>query len=547
MTLTYERAYSALIAVDGNVKAAAMMLRNDGYSFDDKTLRAYAKQRKAAPFVPIDHPLVQADMAKLEERVMPLIGGELRSPASRRAKTTARTLVFTCAQNNTRLHEDFWQSLMHFVQHKNAELHVAQITYNKKTMSAGLSKPGTEKASDNDDLWYDDRIVPYISDQSVEITPSLIWCGELNILPTRVNPLSTLHTYTRDASGIVPHVKMAMDSIAVMHGQNPRFMFSTGAVTQRNYIQKAAGQVAEFHHVFGALVVEIEGDKWWVRQINADHEGVFYDKTTRYSPGGVSTGWNVKCMVHGDIHIGKRDDAILEPVFARGGVVDQLRPEQQFFHDIVDFTPRNHHNIKDPHFGWTKEAQVPVEQEFIEARRLLYRANRPWSTMNVVVSNHDTAIGQWLRNVVAFNDPLNARFWLECNLHVANAYAVGRKPHPFGYALNCAQHPSYRMVDEDDSVKIDDIEYGLHGHLGPNGARGSPRNLKVIGKAFTAHTHSAGIVEGVYTVGVYGKLDMGYNKGPSSWSHTFGVTYQNGKRALYTFSGNEPWRNFDYA
>ena len=518
-------------------------LRGLGYKFDDKRLRMMLASEEDNQR---DYGNMTVEVVQVSpEPAAPIIGGELRSPASRRAKTTARTLVFTCAQNNTRLHEDFWQSLMHFVQHKNAELHVAQITYNKKTMSAGLSKPGTEKASDNDDLWYDDRIVPYISDQSVEITPSLIWCGELNILPTRVNPLSTLHTYTRDASGIVPHVKMAMDSIAVMHGQNPRFMFSTGAVTQRNYIQKAAGQVAEFHHVFGALVVEIEGDKWWVRQINADHEGVFYDKTTRYSPGGVSTGWNVKCMVHGDIHIGKRDDTILEPVFARGGVVDQLRPEQQFFHDIVDFTPRNHHNIKDPHFNWGKEAQTPVDQEFHEARMLLKRAQRKWSKLNVVVSNHDTAISHWLKNTAAFNDTLNVNFWLRMNLYVSSCLAAGQKPHPFEQAL--AAWPYSTLVDEDDSVKIDDIEYGLHGHLGPNGARGSPRNLKVIGKAFTAHTHSAGIVEGVYTVGVYGKLDMGYNKGPSSWSHTFGVTYQNGKRALYTFSGNEPWRNFDYA
>lgn len=476
----------------------------------------------------------------------PVIGGELRSPEHRRVKTTARTLVFTCAQNNTKLHENFWKSLMHLVEYKNAELHVARITYNKSGMAAGMAKPGSEKASDKQDLWYDERIVPYISDQSVEITPELIWCGELNILPTRVNPLSTLHTYTRKASGIVPHVKMAMDSIPSMHGSMPRFMYSTGAVTMRNYIQKAAGQVAEFHHVFGALIVEVDGDDWWVRQINADHEGVFYDKTTRYSPEGISHGWNVEAMVHGDIHIGKKDMTILDAVFDRGGVVDQLRPQHQFFHDIVDFTPRNHHNIKDVHFGWSAEAQVPVEQEFKEANTLLEVAARPWTTPHVVVSNHDQAINHWLKNTAGFADPINRHFWLDINLYVSNAMRQGRKPHPFFYALSNGGYAKYSTIDEDESVVLSDIEYGLHGHLGPNGARGAPRNLKVIGKAFTAHTHSAGIIEGVYTVGVYGKLDMGYNKGPSSWSHTFGVTYANGKRALYTFRGHKPWRSFDH-
>ena len=86
------------------------------------------------------------------------------------------------------------------------------------------------------------------------------------------------------------------------------------------------------------------------------------------------------------------------------------------------------------------------------------------------------------------------------------------------------------------------IQHGLHGHLGPNGARGNPKNLRVIGKANTAHTHAAGIVEGVYTAGVFGELDMSYNKGPSSWSHSFILTYPNGKRTIVTFKDGRAWR-----
>ncbi len=483
-----------------------------------------------------------------EEDAAPEVAGELRSPAARRARTNATTLVFTCAQNNTKLHEKFWQSLMHFVDYKEAELHVARITYSKAGIVAGSQKPGSKKASDNDEMWWDHRIVPYISDQSVQITDSLIWCGELNILPTVVNPLSTLQTYTRRASGIVPHVKMAMQSTPVMKGEQPRFMYTTGTVTQRNYIQRAAGQVAEFHHVFGALIVEIESDgQWWVRQLNADEEGIFYDKTTRYSPQGVSHGWPVEAMVHGDIHVGKKEQRILDAMFAGGGVVDQLRPAQQFFHDIVDFTPRNHHNIGDAHFRWSKAAQVPVAQEFLEAAHVLWSADRPFSQLHVVLSNHDVAINHWLKNTTAFYDPMNVQMWLDTNLYVANNAALGRKSEPFIYALTKHQLPKgTHFIQEDDSFELMGVEYGVHGHLGPNGARGSPRNLRTIGKAFTAHTHSAGIVEGVYTVGVFGKLDMDYNMGPSSWSHTFGVMYANGKRALYSFNNFEPWRNFEH-
>jgi len=57
----------------------------------------------------------------------------------------------------------------------------------------------------------------------------------------------------------------------------------------------------------------------------------------------------------------------------------------------------------------------------------------------------------------------------------------------------------------------------------------------------TGHTHSTGIIDGVYTAGVHGKLDMDYNKGPSSWSHSHVITYPNGKRAIITIKDGK-WR-----
>jgi hypothetical protein len=51
-------------------------------------------------------------------------------------------------------------------------------------------------------------------------------------------------------------------------------------------------------------------------------------------------------------------------------------------------------------------------------------------------------------------------------------------------------------------------------------------------KSITGHTHSPGITDGNMTVGVSGGLDMGYNKGLSSWLHAHGLTQPNGKRQL---------------
>jgi hypothetical protein len=374
------------------------------------------------------------------------------------------------------------------------------------------------------------------------------------VLPTRISPLSSFKGYTRRASGIIPHVKMAMESVPTMKNDRAKFLYTTGTVTARNYIQKSTGQVADFHHVFGALVVEVDDrGNWWARQLNADASGGFYDLDTYWHQAGprqLNTE-PVAAITHGDIHWAKVDFAVLETVFGADGVVDQLRPEVQFFHDTIDFTARNHHNIKDPHFLHEMHLKGTdnVQQEFKEVGEFLNTvAFRPWSKHVIVVSNHDQAIEHWLRNSAAMYDPVNARFWHEMNADCYINRERGIKARPFTTALRAHLQPHFlfksTFVQEDDSyVLLDEIECGLHGHLGPNGARGNPKNLRTVGKANTAHTHSAGITEGVYTAGVYGKLDMGYNRGLSSWSHSLIVTYSNAKRAILTIREGRAWRD----
>lgn len=46
---------------------------------------------------------------------------------------------------------------------------------------------------------------------------------------------------------------------------------------------------------------------------------------------------------------------------------------------------------------------------------------------------------------------------------------------------------------------------------------------------------------GVYQVGTSSRLNLPYAKGPSSWSHTFCITYKNGKRTLCTIWKGKPW------
>ena len=481
----------------------------------------------------------------------PLSGGELKAPDEKRGMLLGNRFVFTAAQNNTELHEGFWFALQQFCKEQKAQLVVSRFTYNK----AGWQKHGgvSSDEQENDSIWYDPRIEPFVIDEQVKVAPGLVFCGELDILPTASLPLATLHNYTGPNSGIVPHAKVHMESHATMKHHDAKFMYTTGACTLRNYIQRKAGQVATFHHVFGALLVEIDDEgNWFARQLMADDTGAFYDLNTRYDQWGFGQDRfeSVPVIVTlGDVHIEKMDHTALACAL---DMLDYIKPKHVFLHDLIDFEARNHHNIKDTHFLAKKHFQgIESVKANIEAgaRFIGGLASRyPSTKLHVVRSNHDQAFERWLKDHSAAADPANAGYWHMCNAAVFECIEKGQSFDVFVWAMQNIAHQNdinigkVHWVQEDESVIIYDIEHGMHGHRGVNGAKGNPRAFRQLGrKANTGHTHSAGILDGVWTAGVLGSLDMDYNAGPSSWSHSHIITYPNGKRCMITQKGNK-WR-----
>jgi hypothetical protein len=228
-------------------------------------------------------------------------------------------------------------------------------------------------------------------------------------------------------------------------------------------------------------------------------------------------------------------------------MLDVLRPKEQHVHDLLDFYARNHHDRKDPHrmFRRHVEGKDRVEDEVEEAARVLMEIDRPWCRTVVVDSNHDQAMSRWLRESDYREDPLNAVFFLRAQLAQYEALAArDDRFHLLEWALRRYGAPErVRFLREDEShVICGDIECGMHGHLGPNGGKGSPQALARMGRrANTGHTHSAAIFEGLYVAGTSSKLRLGYTAGPGSWSHSHVITYPNGKRAIVTmYSGK--WR-----
>lgn len=456
-----------------------------------------------------------------------LLSGGSESPKSKNIKKlSGGCFVFTSAQNNTDVHSPFLAALKNYCSRNKAQLVIGQFVYNKNGFQNGVL--------DSEDIYYDPAIVPYCMPGQLRVAPGLVWCA-LNILPTAKYPLSGLEQYTGADSCIVPHAKIALESVATAKHLPAKMMYSTGCVTLHNYIAKKTGQLAESSHCYGALIVENDGENWYARQVQTDETGSFQDLLTVYHPDGTVTDGTITAINWGDIHAEKSDPDILETCYQ---LARELKPEYQIFHDLFDMESRNHHNRNNPHFLYrTFYNEQSVEKDLEKTSKVLADFGNAFqgSELIVVESNHDLALERWLSDPVYDfrKDPVNAQCYLNLQSWIyseSNGNTDGLLEHALDYP-----YPDATFLKTDDSFILHGIEFGFHGHNGANGSRGNPKQFQKLNMPMnTGHTHTASIHGNVYTAGVTGSLDMGYNVGPSSWSHSHILTYGTGFRTIVT-------------
>ncbi|MCP4994785.1 MAG: hypothetical protein GY934_13540 [Gammaproteobacteria bacterium] len=459
-------------------------------------------------------------------------------------KAQVKRYILTSAQNNTYVHTPAWEALQALAKHYDAQIMVGTFTYNKNAYGKMSVKRGTANQEAN--LWYDPVVEPFIVDERHSLAKSLQWCGEMNILPTAVNPLAGFDAYTGRDSSIFPQSKFAMRSVPSGRYEGTKFMYTTGTVTQRNYIQKREGLKAEFHHCYGGLLVEVDdAGCWWVRQLNSTKDGVIYDLDICVRDNKITKHSGIEAITWGDSHCLLLDE---ESHGCTRSMLDALKPKAQFVHDVMLGSVTNHWSRKSLHErfrryvkagGWAdlrKEIKICVD--------FLKDIYREGCRTYIVDSNHDRPwMEKWL-DTNGREDPKNVRLWFELNA----AFYAAMEAEPYAKNFHVIEH-AFQMLGldpkqgtflrEDGSVKITkaDIECGMHGHLGPDGARGSVFNLgKMARKANIGHCHKAGIYDGLYACGVSCETgsDAWYMRGPSSWSHSHIVTYPSGKRTIVT-------------
>ena len=355
----------------------------------------------------------------------------------------------------------------------------------------------------------------------------LILAGD--VIPTAKKPINhaKLASNGRPLT-ILPHVKQQAESLPRAKGSPESWAITTGAATLPRYRQGRAGSEAHADHCLGFAIVEPDGS---FRQIQLNEDGIGYHAGIRFSPDGI-TDQSGGVLVLGDIHAEKMDHNFLSKTAI---LIDTIKPDHIVIHDLFDMTSRNHHNRQSGIF-LASQGDRTVADDLRDAINVLdeIQGAHPDALIYVVNSNHDRALDTWLDDpsVDPRKDAANLPLWCDLQkLRYQIALAGGALPVTLESAiLSLDDHGSVGDLDfdricflsEDQSLLINGIEYGQHGDRGINGARGGYAAFERLGSCYViGHSHS-GYKNGrrVAVAGVTGSLDMGYNKGASSWSHS---------------------------
>lgn len=447
----------------------------------------------------------------------------------RKLEPVKRYLV-TAAQNATPLHAGFWAALERAKIHYEAELLVIPLRYRNPT-----SRYETDKAET--DEWWDDKVTPYLWNVRKSLNENIAILGDIKIQPTAVEPLTGLEGFSGGESCIVGHTKLSFRTVPTPGHKMAKIMTTTGACTRPNYSDSRSGKHGEFHHTLGAVIVEIQGKRFWLRHLNANRDGSFTDLDQHFTPWGVRKAKPPEAIVLGDTHVDFNDSNVDHATFGAGGIVRVLHPRKIVWHDLLDAYSVNPHHRGNP-FNAIAKLRSGLDDVAGEVRRAIdfVRARTGDAHSYIVSSNHDDMLHRWILSHDWKADPKNSEFYLETALEIARATKMGsggtEYPRPFKHWIDKLKLANITCLGGEPLV-IAGILCSMHGDHGPNGSRGSIKNLRRIGtKSIIGHSHSPGISEGCYQVGTSSRLKLEYNQGPSGWLNCHALIHADGKRQL---------------
>lgn len=470
--------------------------------------------------------------------------------------------LISYAQNATPIHGEFFGAMQVFAEVNNAEILVIPGRYKNPTSQF------TEKQAASE--WWAAELEPYLlgkmgtvrkDGKTVktkagkvlrrmhpgrrQLCKNLTVYGDISIQPTATRPLSGFEVYTGESSAIFGHAKRALEVVPT-GTRMPRVMWTTTACTVPNYTDSKAGKKGAAHHVLGALVVEVSDDgSFFCRHVTwCRKTGAFIDLNLQYDWEGHQEAPHAFTLTLGDWHSGRVEPGVCA---ATRRLCELVKPRTVVLHDVLDFSSRNHH-AKSLRAKYASRFES-VEKEVSAAVADLNYISTWLEDLKVVLarSNHDEHLERWLEEHEDRMDPHNAPYFhaLWTRAFIART-KTGSFPNLFELeARRMKVSKRVRFLRRNQSFRVGGVEMAFHGDKGNGGSRGTPRGYAKLGtKTTTGHTHTPGIHDGNYTVGVTAGLDHGYNLLPTTWMNAHCVQYADGKRAIIVlikdrFSGDD--------
>lgn len=393
------------------------------------------------------------------------------------------------------------------------------------------------------------------------LAPDVQFCAEMNMRPTKSNPLTGLNGYIRGKTSIFAHPKRAIVSVPRPQFSDPVTMWTTGACSVPNYIEQEAGLKGLQRHTIGAVIVEIDADdRVFIRNIDADPEtGNFFDLDLFVTAGNVFTIDEAIEESEGQLDrpflgIPCTHRAGIYPPYARamwgyGGnpegdrpLIDLVRARGQAFNDLFDGQAINHHEDRNPLALYRRHAEKKqlVEPEIDQAARFLSETARPWCKSYIVYSNHDDFLARWLQRPSTEISVENSKLWHLANYECRAAIDRDEKFDVFEWVIR-RSNPSaeFELVNADKPLHVYGTYYNFHGDVGANGARGSTAGLAKLGvKISKAHDHGLGWIDDCISMGnLIHRAD--YAKGPTGWVGAWHLGHSDGNRQVGLLVGDK--------
>ncbi len=436
--------------------------------------------------------------------------------------TSKSRFIISWCQSETDINHKFLDNIEAYAKAIDADILIVAGRY-RNPSSLSTSKKIQEREDVLKNTWHE-RVIPYLDAKRHKIHKHLELLSDVKIQPTASTPLSGLNGLTGLESCIVGHPRVHLKSLPVLDGYPHKLLLTTGCVSVENYTDTKVGKKSEFHHTYGFVIVELDGNDFHVRQVTSDDSGSFYDLQYLADNGKIHLHSGADAIVFGDIHLGETNEEVLKVSF---DIAKSLKCNKNIIiHDVFDSHSISHHEANQP-FQLLKREQDGSDsliKELSELVDFFDEYNNCYFT--VVRSNHDEFLDRWLSS----NDwrkNNNKKAYLDLAYHLSETKNT-KGVIPMYLEMNDIKNVYCLGIDE--SYRVNNIECGVHGHIGASGSRGSAMQFKDMNtKNITGHTHSPIRIDGHSSVGTLTHLRVGYNKGLSSWLNSNVVIYPNGK------------------